>query len=153
MRKTLLLTFVSALTAFSCQTKKNMTKEKEPVKPLMSIFPSVEIIDGYTTPKDNAAYEIKSLTVDGDVLEIIVSYSGGCKEHQWALKCNKMFKKSLPPQKDLTLEHNNNDDNCRGWKTDTLKFDVSPTKYPGKDKDYTVTLNISGAKEGVAYKY
>jgi len=98
-------------------------------------------------------YKIVSAEVNKDILSIVVNFSGGCKNHEWLLTGTKNFKKSLPPKKGLTLEHNSNDDNCRKLITDTLYFDLETIKYPGKESNYTVILELTKFNKIISYQY
>lgn len=146
MKKKLLLMASAATLGFSsCKTK--------PPGNTNSALPKVIIEEGYNTPQHNDGYTIQRASISKDVITIVVQYSGGCKNHEFELKGSKMWLKSLPPQKGLTLEHNANGDNCREYITDTLQFDLTSAKYMGKDEDYTVIFNLSGYKEKLRYEY
>ena len=114
----------------------------------------MELIDGFTFSNKTVYYNITKVELNQNTLSIIVSYGGGCKVHDWALKGPKDFLKSLPPKKVLFLEHNSNGDRCRKVITDTLLFDVKSTKYPGKAQDYSVVLKLNGyLNKDIIYSY
>ncbi len=78
-----------------------------------------------------AAYNVDSISVEGDVLSVFVNYSGGCKEHSFELLSNGMYAKSLPPQISVCLKHTNNEDNCRKLVMQELKFNIAALHYKG----------------------
>jgi NigD-like C-terminal beta sandwich domain len=67
----------------------------------------------------------------GDCLEMKVTYSGGCKPHQFQLVWNGAHAESMPPQINLELVHNNGDDHCRELKSEKLSFDLKSARYSG----------------------
>lgn len=104
------------------QTETINTKEKEAIS-VVEIDPTYKNIktDSFTLLESN---------VEGDNLILLVQYGGGCEEHEWKLKTNGAYAKSLPPQITLNLEHNANGDMCRALLTDTLEFNIKPVRYP-----------------------
>ncbi len=62
--------------------------------------------------------------IDGIVLEIYVSYGGGCGDHEFILLGRPNFMESYPVQIDLYVHHRNIDDYCDAIVSDTLCFDV-----------------------------
>lgn len=109
------------------------------------------VIDPTYEPRDTDPYTIKEVTLEGDILAVVVSYGGGCRDHEFTMISNQQILKSLPPQLYLTLEHENNDDNCRAMIQQTLKFDVSNVKHAGSD---AIRLLVNGSREHeVVYEY
>ncbi len=73
---------------------------------------------------------ISEVYIHGNCLEIIVSYSGGCKDHDFVLgvmwpTCGTP--PIAPPS--LYLCHDSNNDGCEAYITDTLQFDISVLQY------------------------
>lgn len=96
-------------------------------------------------------FTVKSTEVSGKILKITVTYSGGCEEHEFALKANGAVMKSMPPQMPITLEHNANGDNCRSLIEETLKFDISAAEQGSNGE---VILILNGDRENrISYKY
>lgn len=77
--------------------------------------------------------------VDGNCLEMEVTYGGGCKAHEFDLVWSGAFAESLPPQATLFLVHRNNDDPCRAIRSEKVKFNLE--KLQDK-KTGQVGLNI-----------
>ena len=143
-----LILILFLISLFGCKVKESANKKQLP-----SSLKKVELLDNYVFPKNDASYNISKANLNGDILSIIVEYSGGCKQHRWALIGSKSFIKSLPPKKGLFLEHNSQNDVCRKLITDTLLFDASTAKYPGKEKNYNVIFILNGYKENLVYNY
>lgn len=107
----------------------------------------VESVDLETDP-----YTVQSMSIKGDILALEVCY-GGCQKHDWRLIAKKEFKKTNPPQLDLYLIHDQHEDFCKRQNCDTLFFDVSNAKYPGKNENYIVTLKLQNSNKKANYEY
>ena len=138
--------FLSVIT-ISCKVNEKIpTKEKNNVR-------EIKLSKEFTIPEKNSPFKITEAFTSGDILAIVVNYSGGCKTHEWELKGTTNFKKSLPPKKGLYLEHNSNGDNCRTSLKDTIQFDLNSVKYPGKESGYTVIIQLNNFEQNIAYQY
>ena len=92
-------------------------------------------------------FRMDSAYVDGDTIRLKVSYSGGCREHQfrlWKLPPNAL----VPPPVELLLEHDANGDLCEAWLTKNLAYSLKPLRIPGK---HEVTFLLRGSPEMSAY--
>lgn len=105
---------------------------------------------GYPQKKDD--FEIESLNIEGDTLAIEVSYSG-CDQHDWALYGNRYYRKSLPPQLNLFLYHDQYGDDCKKRSKTTLYYNIKEVRFPGKKKDYTIILYFNETDKTVSYRY
>lgn len=102
-------------------------------------------------------YKIINIGLEGDILEINVSYSGGCEEHEFSLIGDSSFKKSLPVQIEVVLSHNDNDDPCDGIYTEELAFDLSPLKEKWQEayqkNSGTIIVWLEGLAESFPYEF
>ena len=73
-------------------------------------------------------YVLNAAAIIDDRLELSVSYSGGCKNHQFTLVCSSVFHESDPVQLSVSLAHNANNDPCEAFPTETYHFDLTPIK-------------------------
>ncbi len=137
--------------AISCNCKKKVTDTVDTEKVAMTN--KVIVKPGYTGPKSNDAFTVDNALIKGDKLVMYVTYGGGCKNHEFKAFASDVYMKSMPPKLGITIEHNANQDMCKALVSDTLTFDISTVKYPGKDKDYTVVLNVNNWKGDLFYKY
>ena len=137
------LTFVT----FSCKVNENTSnKENKNIK-------EIKLSKDFQTPLNNSPFQITEAFVTDDILKILVDYSGGCRTHEWELKGTYNYKKSQPPKKGLYLVHNSNNDQCRSSLTDTLQFNLNMIRYPGKENNYTVIIQLNNYKKNITYKY
>lgn len=73
----------------------------------------------------NDAFQVESLSVQGNILIMKVIYSGGCKTHEFSLYAHREIGESIPPVLFLTVSHNANNDMCKALLRETINFDLS----------------------------
>ena len=96
-----------------------------PTEPALQVS---AIRDGTLPPGPFDPAEIHDAWVEGDLLHLRVSYGGGCRKHDFALRFSRLFLHSDPPQALLYLAHDANADPCRAIVGDHLVFDLRPLK-------------------------
>ena len=74
------------------------------------------------------AYALNSATITDDILNISVSYSGGCEDHEFTLVASEAFLESFPVQLPISIAHNANGDTCEAYPTENYRFDLMPIK-------------------------
>ncbi|MBI2499105.1 hypothetical protein HYV88_02585 [Candidatus Woesearchaeota archaeon] len=106
----------------------------------------------------NDVFDLKEVSINGDILSVIASYGGGCKGHKFTLTWDGGFMKSVPPQSNLFLYHNSNGDSCEAYITQTFNFDLTPLKnryqdlYSRNDKIIIRLNSINGDIRMVTYE-
>ncbi len=98
------------------------TKTTEPNNDVI-IFNDIENI---SFSKD--AVKIDSAYILGDQLTLKLIYGGGCQEHQFILFVWSGISKSNPPQAEVFLSHNSNNDACEALIFENLIFNLTPLK-------------------------
>ena len=97
-------------------------------------------------------YFVEELKVDRDTLVIVVSYSGGCEEHDFSLVAWSYFWESYPVQAGVLLSHDNHADPCEAIITQELHFDLTPLKreyqHSYQEPHGTIILQILTAHGG-----
>lgn len=85
------------------------------------------------------ACTISNVSICSDVITVQVSYSGGCKTHEFNLLV--LEERSTESHSRLVLSHNSNDDGCEAAITRELHFDLTPLKqaFPNS-KTMSLTL-------------
>lgn len=83
--------------------------------------------------------------VDGDCLQIKLSYSGGCKEHTIDLARMHPWTASSSSVPTFEIRHNANGDICEAYFTKELRFDLTPLKMEGK-KEFVLTAKLTDGK-------
>jgi len=144
------------LSAYACKESKKMANQDknettESSKPKPKAPQKSVIVDPTYMHKTTDSYTLLESRIKGDNLILLVQYGGGCETHQWELKTNGAYAKSLPPQITLNLEHNSNNDLCRALLTDTLEFNIKDIQYPGTFEVLVKLHNFE--KNTITYKY
>ena len=83
---------------------------------------------GSTADLQSDPFALNSASVTGTVLTISVSYSGGCRNHEFVLTAAESFQESSPVQLPVVLTHEDNDDPCEAYPTEQRRFDLTPVK-------------------------
>ncbi|MBL4625911.1 MAG: hypothetical protein JKY42_12345 [Flavobacteriales bacterium] len=92
----------------------------------------VVIVESFNDHHTSRNFNIEYSLIHDDILEIHVTYSGGCAQHEFILYSTKQYQKSLPPKLPVFLVHDTGGDACRELKKETLLFDVKNLKYEGQ---------------------
>lgn len=146
----LLVLFLMVATA--CKTKKD-TADDSKGDTKDQVVNDIQMTDAFMLPKAIDPVTINGLSIDGDILEIDVSY-GGCKLHDFVLYGNRFYQKSLPPKIGLALIHDAHGDKCKKQTTEKLYFNIKDIRYPGKEKDYVIVVYVNqNSGKSVDYKY
>ncbi len=82
--------------------------------------------------------------MDGNCLQIKVSYSGGCKKHIIDLARIHAVKPDTASIPVLEIRHNSNNDLCEAYFTKELRFDLTKLKQEGKKKFILKSLLTNG---------
>ena len=97
-------------------------------------------------------YALNSATITEDTLNISVSYSGGCEDHQFTLFTSGTFLESFPVQLHATIAHDANGDPCEAYPTENYRFDLTPIKkmYQNayRQEAGTIILHLKDAPDG-----
>lgn len=82
--------------------------------------------------------------VDGDCLQIKLSYSGGCREHTIELARMHPWTASSSTIPTFEIRHDANGDMCEAFFTRELRFDLSPLREEGKTQFVLVAKLADG---------
>jgi hypothetical protein len=161
MRKTIFLFMLAIPLVFvqcsMCKKKRPISNASEanaaalPADQAAKKIASIDVRPDYTWPGATDPFTLNEARVEGDDLIVTVTYGGGCKDHVFQMHTKGQFMKSMPPQLSLYIEHENNDDNCRALKTETLVFDLKNCRNPSA-KEVKLIINDDREKM-VSYTY
>lgn len=146
--KYLVLTIITFFLA-SCHTHKPASNDDNN-KPVIK---EVVLDNNFVQPKENADFKVLEASIEGDVLTMKVSYSGGCKTHVFNAYFNGMYMKSMPPKASIYIEHINDNDLCKELITEEIQFNLTNVKSPGTTEDYTVMVGMTNYEGYLEYKY
>ena len=90
---------------------------------------------------------IQDAFVDGNCLQILVSYSGGCEDHTVDLARMHPWQGNVETIPTFEIRHNSNGDMCEAWFTKELRYDLTPLKDEGK-KEFVLTAKLT---DGTVY--
>ena len=79
----------------------------------------------------NDSYELArgaTPVIANDTLTLAVSYSGGCKRHDFTLVADSRLQKSDPVRLVMHLAHDANGDTCEAYPTESYRFDLAPVR-------------------------
>ena len=97
-------------------------------------------------------YALNSATITDDMLNISVSYSGGCEDHQFTLVVSDRFLESFPVQLHASIAHDANNDTCEAYPTENYRFDLTPIKtmyqVAYRQEAGTIIFRLKDAPEG-----
>lgn len=97
-------------------------------------------------------YTLNSAIITDDTLNISVSYSGGCEDHQFTLVASDRFLESFPVQLPAFIAHNANGDTCEAYPTENYRFDLTPIKKMYQEayrqEAGTIILRLKDAPDG-----
>lgn len=72
-------------------------------------------------------FTLDSVSLSGDVINLSVTYSGGCKDHYFSLYMSPgAFSGSNPRRADLLLRHFSDGDDCEALITEQISFSLQP---------------------------
>jgi len=73
-------------------------------------------------------YVLRDAVITDDSLRLRVSYSGGCRTHEFTLVTSGTFLESSPVHLPVSVAHNANDDPCEAYPTEDYYFDLTDIK-------------------------
>ena len=97
-------------------------------------------------------YALNSATITEDMLDISVSYSGGCEDHEFTLVASDTFLESFPVQLHVFIAHDANGDTCEAYPTENYRFDLTSIKTMYQEayrqEAGTIILRLKNAPDG-----
>lgn len=101
-------------------------------------------------------FDVTSVAIDGDLLNVGVAYAGGCQTHEWTL-CwpDQVFMESDPVQASLEILHDAHGDSCEAWIEETIQLDLSPlaSAWQGAYGASSGTIVVHVAGQSVVYDF
>ena len=110
---------------------------------------SCELVDPGNDP-----YSIEGAKIQGDILVVEVTYSGGCVEHSFGA-CFGSFMESEPVQAGVVIGHLENNDPCDATVNEALAVKLSPLKKAYQESYGTPhgTIDVSLAGSEIVLEY
>lgn len=102
--------------------------------------------------EEGDAVTIREVKLNGNVLTLSVTYSGGCAKHSFSLVGSGNISKSLPPRRSISLIHKSQGDQCKKAVMEDLLFDLSELAYK-KENGSKIWLDLDGWEQAIDYSY
>ena len=107
---------------------------------------------------ESDGYVLNSAQIAGDSMSLNVTYSGGCKPHEFILYMKPYFYNSDPMEADLYLHHNDYQDECQTEITEDIVFDLGPVAeryrdYYGHYDDIQLNINDTPNNDSLSVVY
>ncbi len=122
---TSILSAAILMTMISCDKEKNQAEDKNEALLVLKSSAS-EYYDAISNPSAETSdpFELGEITVNGDEVNVTVSYAGGCAPHTFEIIWNEAISLSNPPHISLVIIHEANGDNCEAYITEVLSFKI-----------------------------
>ena len=143
----LIIILISASLFVACKCQKKIVSQKNINNEAMIIIGKLDTVND-----SSDAIKFEDVKLNGNTLEIKVSYSGGCENHTFDLIGSPNISKSLPPIRSIQLIHRANKDACKALIIKDLIFDVSSFTYK-KESGSTIYLQLDGWDQKLLYTY
>jgi hypothetical protein len=108
-----------------------------------------------SAPRDT--FTIQQIKLEGDLLQINITYGGGCENHTFSLIGSDEYAESYPVQTSVLLSHDANEDPCEALLHKTLNFNLFPLALRYQElyqvNSDMITLHIVGGSEGESVNY
>jgi hypothetical protein len=75
--------------------------------------------------KTSDSFDLDKVSVNGNNIEVTVSYSGGCTKHSFKVVWDEKVTNTNPPRINLVILHDSGGDNCKAYITEILSFSLS----------------------------
>ena len=137
----------TSLVLWACGNSKNTTSSASVEEKNNPDVKKAIMVTDISPYESSTPTTIEKVALEGNILTIKVSYSGGCKDHEFELVGNKMITKSLPPKRGIFLYHNGNGDHCREHVTEELQFDITVFAY----LDQEILIRLQGWEPYISY--
>jgi len=129
-----ILTFLITILLISCQVNETPI----PSENLVYISDTVKYNEVVLGSNIGDNFSLNSTSREGQYLSVNVSYSGGCKNHDFNILWNEAISKSNPPSTTILITHDANDDNCESYLTEIVIIDLKELF----GSEYSDSLNV-----------
>jgi hypothetical protein len=107
-------------------------------------------------PRDPVAIE-SARVVAPDLLEMEVSFGGGCRTHEFALLVGRGFRESNPVQAEAALAHDAHGDACEALLRASLRADLTPLSEAWRAaygrRSGAILLDLQGLATPIRYEF
>lgn len=133
----------------SCGNSKESTAQTEDTaeKSVERVAKKAIVTQDWNQYRASAPYNIQTVSLKGNLLTVNITYSGGCKPHEFDLVGSAFIMKSMPPKRGIKLYHHPHEDDCREQVSQSLIFDITDFGYQNSE----IILNLEHYPEALRY--
>lgn len=139
---------IGLLLASSCKSTKSQPATESLDKNVETAAPAPQqtqpackaLVEKSTMPKSDLVDQVEA-SINGDCLDLNLTFGGGCNEHLFDLYWDGSFMKSFPPQVNLRLFHDKKGDACKAIVEQKASFDLKPIQNGG---EVVINLYVDG---------
>jgi hypothetical protein len=126
MKNSLSIIFAVLISTFSSCEKNNPDPKNANTSALVLKGSVEEYLDATSNPSNETSdpFELNGIVINGDKVEVSVSYPGGCAQHTFEIIWDQMIMYSDPPQINMVIIHDNNGDICEAYITEVITFEL-----------------------------
>jgi hypothetical protein len=118
----------------------------------MPTVESLRVVESLEGLPISDPFQLDRARIEGDLLILDVSHSGGCAAHDFALWTTRAYEKSLPPQHHLVLTHDARGDLCEAYIARELRFDLSPLKAIHQAAPGGIVVRLGGSSDSAGLR-
>ncbi len=151
LRKVITLTslvFLISLSILSCKSTIK-SSQKKAVDNSVETCEAISFTELSYTELETDYYQVDSVFIIDNCLNIWVSYSGGCGDSEFNLYFNNLIMESMPPKANLLLQFKD-EDNCRAVVQQKLYYDISFFEEYASNEG--INIRLAGIGKPVLFK-
>ena len=109
--------------AFSCNEERNPVQTEHESEIILKRG-AVDYLNAVNRPSSQVSdpFELGEMVIDGNKLNIAVSYSGGCKKHTFEVIWDEAFSNTNPPAVNIVVLHDAHGDACEAYVHEVISF-------------------------------
>jgi len=124
MKTILSILFVVILTTMgSCQKDGALSNNNNSSNVELKVS-ALDYLNAISNPSSETSdpFELGNIVINGNTVEITVSYPGGCAPHTFEIVWDGTVIYTNPPQINIAIIHDDNGDSCEAYITEVLRF-------------------------------
>ncbi|HBF88296.1 MAG TPA: hypothetical protein DDX39_06600 [Bacteroidales bacterium] len=156
MKKSII--FVAALaiiSAFSSCKEENILAPSDRISSVKYAIGESEYNDAYENRSSESSdpFVLDGIVQNGNLLNITVSYSGGCEEHTFDFIWDGVVTNSEDnsPEVNFIIQHNANGDACEAWITEVIIIDLTDLSDSIYYPDINIDIYNGGSSDDSLY--
>jgi len=156
MKKSIILiSMLATFSIFSACQKNQILAPSDRISDVNVNISESEFDAAYTSRNSESSdpFTLNSVTQSGSLININVSYSGGCSAHEFNLIWDGTISSSSDnsAKLDFIIQHNANGDNCEAWITEEITIDLTDLSDSIYFPDVVIDVYNGGSSDDSLY--